>query len=84
MLHTLINFLSGSAKLAIWLTRKNLDQGVGSVQPLLVLQGLLKARLKIEHSYYKMVDNLQTFSRMWGIGGVLCSLGGNGELIIHF
>ncbi|KAK0140342.1 hypothetical protein N1851_022699 [Merluccius polli] len=48
--HTLVNFLSGSAKLAIWLTRRNRAQSVGSVEPVLVLKGLLKARLRLDNS----------------------------------
>uniref|UniRef100_A0A3Q3ERM5 Reverse transcriptase domain-containing protein n=1 Tax=Labrus bergylta TaxID=56723 RepID=A0A3Q3ERM5_9LABR len=82
--HTLMNFLSGSAKLAIWLTRKNRAQGTGCVEPLLVLEGLLKARLKVEFAYYQMMDNVQDFNSVWAVEEALCSVGGDGELIIHF
>ncbi|KAJ3614016.1 hypothetical protein NHX12_017593, partial [Muraenolepis orangiensis] len=63
--HTLLNFLSGAAKMAIWLTRRNRVQGVGSVALLPVLRGLLRARLKVEHTYYHLMDNIQAFSHMW-------------------
>ena len=62
--HTLVNFLSGSAKLAIWLTCRNRAQsGTGlrvsvRVEPVLVLKGLLKARLRVEHTYYGSPDCL--------------------------
>lgn len=56
---TLLNFLSGSAKLAIWLMRRNGAQNSGSVEPVQVLEGLLKARLRVEYAYYKVMDNRQ-------------------------
>lgn len=43
VVNTLTNFVSGSAKLAIWLTRRNWAQGTGSVALVPVLDGLLKA-----------------------------------------
>ena len=63
-----MNFLSGSAKLAIWLTRRNRVQSIGSVEPVLVLKGLLKARLRVEHAYYQMMDDmLEGFYALWGV-----------------
>ncbi|KAJ3605666.1 hypothetical protein NHX12_027711 [Muraenolepis orangiensis] len=81
--HTLLNFLSGAAKMSIWLTRRNRVQGVGSVALLPVLRGLLKARLRVEYTYYHLMDNIQAFSHMWAVGGCLCSVGGDGELRLH-
>ncbi|KAJ3581933.1 hypothetical protein NHX12_016070 [Muraenolepis orangiensis] len=81
--HTLLNFLSGAAKMAIWLTRRNRVQGVGSVALLPVLRGLLRARLRVEYTYYHLMDNIQAFSHMWAVGGCLCSVGGDGELRLH-
>lgn len=83
-IHTLINFVFGSAKLAIWLTRKNRMRSVGSVEPVPVLVGLLKARLKVEHAYFRTTDNVWTFQKIWAVGGVLCSVGEDEELIINF
>lgn len=40
-----MNCLSASAKLAIWLTRRNQAQSTGTVEPVLGLEGLLKAGL---------------------------------------
>ena len=76
--------LSASAKLAIWLTRRNRAQGAGSVEPVPVLEGLVKARLRVEHSYYQMMDNLLDFSNLWAVGEVLCSVGEDGELVLIF
>ncbi|KAJ3597303.1 hypothetical protein NHX12_000831 [Muraenolepis orangiensis] len=69
--------------MAIWLTRRNRVQGVGSVALLPVLRGLLKARLRVEYTYYHLMDNIQAFSHMWAVGGCLCSVGGDGELRLH-
>ncbi|KAJ3607240.1 hypothetical protein NHX12_026752, partial [Muraenolepis orangiensis] len=63
--------------MAIWLTRRNRVQGVGSVALLPVLRGLLRARLRVEHTYYHLMDNIQAFSHMWAVGGCLCSVGGD-------
>lgn len=41
--------LSASAKLAIWLPNKGRANGAGSVEPVLVLEGLLKTQLRVEH-----------------------------------
>ncbi|CAL8291853.1 unnamed protein product [Boreogadus saida] len=54
----------GSPYLAIWLTRRNRVQGIGSVEPVLVLKGLLKARLRVEHAYYRMMDDIQGFKQL--------------------
>ena len=41
--HTLLSILSGSANLALWLTCRNQAQSVGSIEPVLLPWGLLKA-----------------------------------------
>ena len=82
--HILLNFLFATAKLAIWLTRRNRTQGAGSVEPVPVLEGLVQARLRVEHAYYKMMDNLLFFSGLWAVRGVLCSVGEEGELVVSF
>lgn len=64
--NTLINFLCGSAKLAIWLTRKNQIQGAGCVLPVSVVEGLVKARLRVEHWYYRTTDNVVEFN-IWSV-----------------
>lgn len=43
IVHTLVKFLSGSDKLAIWLTHRNWAQSASSVESVLVLEGLRKA-----------------------------------------
>lgn len=52
---TLLHFLSGTAKLAIWKSRKNKLLGQGSLDVLVIFKGLVAARLRIEHAYYTIV-----------------------------
>lgn len=49
--HTLINFLSDVAKLAVWLSRRNKIKGACSVDPNQMCKGLLAAHLRMEHTY---------------------------------
>jgi len=72
-----MNFLSCSAKLAIWLTRRNRAQSAGSAELVPVLEELLR----VEFAYYKMMDNMQSFSHIWAFGGVLSSVGGKVNLL---
>ena len=76
-IHVLVNFISAMSKLAIWLTRKNRNRGVGSVDPVQVLKGLVAARLRVEYAYHKTVDNLEGFDSRWTVGD-------QGELILSF
>lgn len=46
------------------------------MEPVLVLMGLVKARLKVEFSYDHMMETIQT--SVWVVGRVLCSLGREG------
>ena len=54
------------------------------MEPVLVLKGLLKARLRVKHAYYQIMDDMQGFSHIWAVGGVLCSVRGDGELNVSF
>ncbi len=54
----LLHFLFGTAKLAIWKTRKNKMLGKDTLDPLLMFFGLVASRLRIEHGYYKLVGCL--------------------------
>ena len=80
-----MNLLSGSAKLAIWLTRRNQAQKPGCRDPGMVLKGLMKARLNAEHANFHMTDNVQTFDLIWVVGGLgLCSVWEGREFILKF
>lgn len=80
--HTLLNFLSGMSKLAIWKTRQNRVRGGGSEDANLMLTGLLAARLRVEFGYYKLTNNTELFVTIWGLKNLLCSVSEN-ALVIH-
>lgn len=58
--------------------------GAVSVEPAHVLQGLLKTRLRAEHSYHQMMDNMQAFIPTWTVEGVLSSGGRGGGRRVNF
>lgn len=74
----MLNIVSGSAMLAIWLKRKN--RAVSSVEQ----EGLLKARRSVEHACYMMADNVLGFCKICTVGTVFCSVGETGELTVSF
>lgn len=78
----LLSFLTGTVRVAIWLTRRNKTQNSGCVDLVPVFEGLLKSQLKVEYLCYKMRDKLQDFIHMWAVGGVLWSVESDGDLII--
>ena len=75
--HKLMNF-------RLWLTKKNQAQNVRSVEPGVVLEGLLRARLRVEHTYYRMTDDILTFVQIETVGWVLCTVGEQEQLIMNF
>ncbi len=72
--HVLINFLFGQAKLAIWLSRKHLLNDAGSTDVVAVLKGLLKYRIKIEFTYYKLVNDMEMFKGKWAVNHCICDV----------
>lgn len=70
------NFLSGSAKLATWLTRRKWAPNSGSVKPVLVLEGLLKAQLTVEYTDIRgQTVYCIGLHHIWAVGGFM--LGGS-------
>lgn len=67
--------LSGSAKLAIWLTPKHRTNGAGSAEPVRALEGRLKTRLRMEHSCRQMTGSMPAFIRTRAVRSVLFSVG---------
>lgn len=80
----LIHFLSGTAKLIIWKTRKNKHLGQDAISVVPMFLGLEAARLKVEFAYYKMVDCLPKFVDIWGVNEVLCTLCENNVMVLTF
>ena len=80
----LINFIFASAKLAIWKSRKNKLLEKGWTDPVHCLRGLVAARLRVEHTYFRLTNNLDGFKAVWAVRQVLCSLQEDGSLVLHF
>ncbi len=58
--------------MAIWLSRKHLLNDAGSTDVLSVLKGLLKSRIKIEFTYYKLVNDMEMFKGKWAVNHCIC------------
>ena len=78
-----MNFVSGTAKLAIWKTRKNRIRGQGSEDVVSMTTGLLAARLRVEFGFYELTGRTQEFVGMWGVKDALCSVREK-SLILNF
>uniref|UniRef100_A0A8C6KWD0 GDNF family receptor alpha 2b n=1 Tax=Nothobranchius furzeri TaxID=105023 RepID=A0A8C6KWD0_NOTFU len=70
--------------LTIWKTRKKQMLGQSWTDAERSPKVLVEARLKIEHAFYELTGNLDSFRAVWGIGQVLCLLDGQGSLKITF
>ena len=81
---SLLNYVTGTAKLAIWKTRKNRAAGVGCVDPEVMLRYLMAGRIKVEHEYYRLVNRMEDFIPVWGQGGVLCRVDNDHQLVLQF
>ncbi|KAL7838607.1 hypothetical protein AOLI_G00270110 [Acnodon oligacanthus] len=68
----LLNFLFGQAKLAIWLTRRNKLRRQGLTDPDVMLKSFIRARVKVDFAYYKAMNDLVTYEKMWCVGEALC------------
>ncbi len=79
----LLNYLIGTAKLAMWKTRKNKELELGSVDAELMLKGMVKGRITMEFTYYKLINNVESFLGIWGINEVLCVID-DGVLFFQF
>lgn len=83
-IHVMLNFLFGQAKMAIWLSRKGKLNGVGSTDAVAILKGLVKSRLTVEHAYYQLIKDIETFKYTWGVEKCLCEIDIDGSLQINF
>ena len=68
-----MNVVFAMAKPAIWISRKNKAKGSGCTEGEQVMKGLLAARIRVEHTYYQTVDDLESFSVLWAEGGPICT-----------
>ncbi|KAM3619024.1 uncharacterized protein V6R79_001803 [Siganus canaliculatus] len=76
----LLNFLVGQAKMAVYLSRRNMVERSGDADALEVLKRMLKVRLKTDFSFYRLTKNLEEFEKLWSFRSVLVSVD-NDELL---
>ncbi len=70
----LLNFILGKAKMAIYISRRDkieqrIDHNVERV-----FAAMIKSRLLIDFRFYKAMDSLNIFERIWCHRGALCSV----------
>jgi len=70
----LLNYIIGTAKLAVWKTRKNKGLNLATIDPEEMCKRLVAERLNIEFAYYRLTNNLFGFGEIWCIDEVLCML----------
>jgi len=75
----LLNYLTGTAKLTIWKTRKNQGLQHKSINVDVMFLKLVAGRLKIEFAYYSLVNN-EMVSVICGALMMLC-VGYDGNLV---
>ncbi len=69
----LLNFVLGQAKLAIYMSRKNMVERLSGEDVILFLN-LMKSRVLIDFCFYKSTKDLLTFEMKWCGNGALCSV----------
>ncbi len=68
----LLNDLLGTAKFAIWKTRKNKGNQLETIEVDVMFRKLVGGRNKIEFAYYKLVNNECFFCDFWCFKDILC------------
>jgi len=69
-------------KMAIYVTSQHLRSGGGETDPLVEFRNRVRARLQIEFSYYRFVNNIDVFIDFWCFNDSLCSIVGD-KLIVN-
>uniref|UniRef100_A0A3B3DKH2 Reverse transcriptase domain-containing protein n=1 Tax=Oryzias melastigma TaxID=30732 RepID=A0A3B3DKH2_ORYME len=80
----LLNFLFATAKIAIWLTRRNQANSEGCADVQQMFYALLRSRLRVEYAYFRVTERLKEFSQTWAVEKVLCHVTADGELLFSF
>ena len=70
----LLNFISGEAKLAILVSRRNKVEDKAGQEAASVWRCNTRCRIRLEFSFYKMCNNLDYFKDFWCYGAALCSI----------
>ncbi len=60
--------------MAVYMSRRNKVEGSTDDNAVFVFVKMLKARLKIDFNYYRLMNDLEKFSNIWCYKEVLCSV----------
>lgn len=74
------NFLFGHAKMAVWLSRRNKMEGSGITEPVTLMKMSLSTQLKIEFSYYKIIGDLDSFTKVRALEECICKVNEEGQM----
>ena len=77
----LLNCILGRAKMSVYLSRRNKVEESSDHDAVWLLIKMMKARLKVDFEYYKEMNDLSEFIRVWCYKGVLCSV--SEEVLIY-
>ncbi|KAE8284777.1 hypothetical protein D5F01_LYC16212 [Larimichthys crocea] len=70
----LLNFVLGQAKMAVHVSRKRRVEGGETISPVHICVDLIRARIRLDFTFYKMSRDLATFRNMWCYQDVLCKV----------
>lgn len=70
----LLNFIVGQAKLAVYMSRKNMIERTVGQNVVVLFFALVKARILIDLNFYKSVNDLACFVLKWCEKGAVCSI----------
>lgn len=80
---TVANFITGQAKLAIWKSCRLAAEG-RNVDVVLLFIALVESRIKVEHSFFQMTNNLLEFEFKWCANGALLSFSEEGGIMFNW
>ena len=70
----LLNFVLGQAKMAVYVSRKRRVEGGETICPVLVCVEMIRARIRLDFSFYRISGDLDSFRNLWCYRGVLCKV----------
>ena len=70
----LLNFLSGEAKMAIYISRKNRVENREGQEAKAVWLINIRARLWLDFRFYKHIGDLDSFKQRWCFNDIVCSV----------
>lgn len=70
----LLNFIIGYAKMAIYITRRDKIEQKHGQNIIDTFLTLVKSRVLIDYKFYKNMNDLFTFEKIWCCKGVLCTI----------